>query len=129
MYEYENSLCMRADMLDGFVVEDLREWLCEFNTEVGLAIALAQADMKVGWLMHELNDPDSNYISNVEIRFDEWQELYIELHTKILDIMKKENKSGIAKHNLSETRGHYVILPFMERNGYRDGSGWWVRKE
>ena len=22
----------------------------------------------------------------------------------------------------------YIIKPFMERNGYRDGAGWWVKK-
>ena len=127
-YELDNSLDMSADMTDGFVAEDLREWLSEFNTESGLAIALAQANMKVGWLLHELSDPDKRYVSRVIIVFDDWRELYEELHSRIIAILKEENESGKAKHNLEETRGHYVIMPFMERNGYRDGSGWWVRK-
>jgi len=128
MYEIENSLNMRADMMDGFVADDLRYWLSEFDTEAGLAIALAQADMKVGWLMHELNDSDKRDVSGVRIAFDDWRELYKELHARIITIMKDENESGISKHNLDETRGHYIIMPFMERNGYRDGSGWWIRK-
>lgn len=29
--------------------------------------------------------------------------------------------------NLSDKGLHYVVLPFMERNGYRDGAGWWIK--
>ena len=128
MKETNNSLDMTADMSDGIVAADLREWLIANNTEHNIAVALAQSNMKKGWLMHDLCDPDTTDLPRVRLAYNEWRELYEELHARIFSIMEKENDLGVASHNLSETRGHYVIMPFMERNGYRDGSGWWVRK-
>lgn len=36
-----------------------------------------------------------------------------------------ENESG-SHHVLSGIGTHYIVLPFMERNGFLDGSGWWI---
>jgi len=124
----ENSLNMTADISDGIVADDLRLWLCENDTELDIATALAQANMKVGWLMHDLNDPDTEDLSRAEDAYEEWRALYIEIKDKVVAILKDENDSGKAHHNLAENRFHYLVMSFMERNGYRDGSGWWVRE-
>ena len=60
--------------------------------------------------------------------FKEWWSFQQELYTKIIVILKEENAAGKTKHKISNKGLHYVILPFMERNGYRDGAGWWVKK-
>lgn len=32
------------------------------------------------------------------------------------------------KDMLPDVEGwHFKILPFMQENGYRDGSGWWIK--
>ena len=123
-----NSLDMTADGSDGIVVADLRQWFSENDTELDLATALAQANMKAGWLMHDLNDPDIQVTQEMEIAFKEWWAFYLELVDKVKAILKGENDSGKSSHNVLEKRLHYLITPFMERNGYRDGSDWWIKE-
>ena len=50
-----------------------------------------------------------------------------ELYSKVLSILEKENELGIANHDLSKAGLHFRIEPFMVRNGYRDGAGWWIK--
>ena len=117
---------MTADMSDGIKANDLRQWLSENDTEFDLATALAQANMKVGRLMHDLSDPDTEELRKVEEAYEEWWALYIEIKDKIIAILIEENSSGNAHHDLAEKRLHHLVMSFMERTGYRDGSGWWV---
>lgn len=43
------------------------------------------------------------------------------IRNKIFEILKTE---GVEVTN----RGYIeILMPFMERNGYKDGRGWWVK--
>ena len=52
---------------------------------------------------------------------DEWCGLMDEYEEQILAILRSE---GIDIPN----RGRITVLaPFMERYGYKDGNGWWIK--
>ena len=44
-----------------------------------------------------------------------------EYEAKIFDVLRRE---GVA---IPKTGRIYVLKPFMKRNGYIDGNGWWIK--
>ena len=79
--------------------------------------------------MHDLDDPDYDPIHDkVKQSFAMWEELQDLLYEKIVNILRAENEAG-SHHVLSGIGTHYIVLPFMEREGFRDGSGWWIKDE
>jgi hypothetical protein len=44
-----------------------------------------------------------------------------------LKILTDENRLKKTNHQL-EGGTHYIAKPFMERNGYYDGGGWWIKE-
>ena len=109
--------------LDGCVPNDVRTWLREqHETDAAIAEAMSKVGMKAGWLMHELDDPDNDEkaLQKYHEEFDMWYELEKELVKEIV------RRLGIEK---VEKGWHYIIEPFMNKNGYRDGAGWWIKEE
>lgn len=113
------------DPLESFCPDDVRNWLKTDYSEQHLADAYATTNNKVGWLMHE-DDESNNWA--VHEMFERWYELEKELINKIIIILQEENEKENADYVL-EGGTHFIAKPFMERNGYRDGNGWWVEKE
>lgn len=108
---------------------NLKSQISGSMSDSDLAAAYADASNKLGGLMHDLDDPDYDYIhEKVEQCFAMWQDLEEELYERIVSILRRENEAGSC-HVLSGIGTHYVVLPFMEKNGYRDGSGWWIAEE
>lgn len=102
--------------------QDVRKWLCLDQTEKNLATAFANVSNKVGWLLHEA---DSSW--EYRDKLHNWMELEIELYYFIFDILSKENENGFSNHKLSGG-AQYIAEPFMNRNGYIDGGGWWIKE-
>lgn len=102
--------------------QDVRKWLCLDQTEKNLATAFANVSNKAGWLLHEA---DSSW--EYRDKLHNWMELEIELYNFIFDILSKENENGFSNHKLSGG-AHYIAEPFMNRNGYIDGGGWWIKE-
>ena len=74
------------------------------------------------WLEDELYDDD---VTQEEIKSCEEQKmLYEQLQEKILSVLKKEN----PKTDFDGAGLQKLFTPFMLRNGFYDGSGWWIRK-
>lgn len=103
-----------------------KEWIainhyCE--TESDLANTYAGASNMFFWLEDELYDDD---VTQGEIKScEEWKMLYEQMQEKILSVLKKEN----PKTNFDGIGLQKLITPFMLRNGFFDGSGWWIRKK
>lgn len=114
---------LTSEPLESFLPDDVKVWLEKNYSEQHLADVFAGVSNKVGWLMHE---SDEDWAA--QEMFERWDELYEELHSKIFEILKEENISQNTNHNL-EGGTHYIVKPFMEKYGYRDGSGWWIEKE
>ncbi len=82
-----------------------------------LAEAIALTWSKAGHLMH-LAEEDEVFAGE----FEEWFDLEKNLCQRAIEILASEG------HDVDRAHGLFgVIAPFMERNGYRDACGWWVR--
>lgn len=97
------------------------QWLqihnnCENDSD--LADALAGAWNESGWLMH-LVDEDSCNIE-LEQKFNGWWDLQVFLINKI----KSLEPQGISSEKLPFIE---ILTPFMNRHGYTNGGGWWIR--
>lgn len=114
---------LASEPLESFLPDDVKVWLEKNYSEQHLADAFAGVSNKTTWLMHDA-DEDLTVLEKLE----KWHELYEELYSKIFEILKEENISKNT-HHILEGGTHYIVKPFMEKYGYRDGSGWWVEKE
>lgn len=122
----KDAVIFASEPLEGRKASDIRQWLNKNATESALATALAQVGNKTGWLCHDLDELEEPELSKAETTFNEWWNLENELYNKIIEILECENTQGKASLKISNKGLHYVVLPFMERNGYRDRAGWWV---
>ena len=122
----ENTLILTTEPFVGFMPSDLRVWLTDHNSDADLACALAEVNDHVGLLGHELDEAEDRWLLYA---FEAWWEVELELYDLIFDSMKRSNQRGETKYNLTQEGLCYRVKPFMERNGYQDGSGWWVKLE
>ena len=93
------------------------------QTEKDLADAFAIASNKFFLLADNEYDYEEGSKEYVEARAitDEWCALMNEYEEKILEILRSE---GVI---IPETGRIRVLKPFMARNGYIDGTGWWIK--
>lgn len=97
----------------------------EIETETELAALFAMASNKTVWVEDEIYDFEEGteeWKRAVEIT-DFWFDLEKKLRERIFDILRTEGAE------IPTTRQIVVLEPFMKRNGYRNGRGWWVRAE
>lgn len=114
---------MASEPHKNWTPEDLKEWLKENQTEFGLAMGICISGNKWVWYAHDCDDEDGAQFIPI---CDAWWDVYEELILKGIEILKKENVSGVANHDLSVDGYYNKIKPFMERNGFIDGKGWWI---
>lgn len=113
----EGTVIMGSEPLAGISAEEWRNMLGNDYTEPALATSLAGAWNEAGWLIDEADDDDST--SEIKARYETWWALRVELVENVAAILQCECQTPYIK----------LVKPFMERNGYRDGGGWWVKKE
>lgn len=108
----------------GYMPEDIRNWMIKHNQESDIACAMMIVHNKTGMLIHlcdESYDPWINYA------YEEWNEIETELIEHIRNILYAENKIRDTNYTLDGIGTYYLVKPFMERNGYRDDAGWWIK--
>ncbi len=113
----EDAVIMGSEPLSGVSAEEWHDMLGADYTESALATSLAGAWNEAGWLMDEADEDDCT--PETKARYESWWALQVELVRKVAAIMQCECKTPYVK----------LVTPFMERNGYRNGHGWWVKKE
>ena len=107
----------------------VKERMEEGSTQAQLAEAYADVTAKCSAFHHELDDPDYVRVyDKVSESSAMWEELEEDLYDRIVGILKAENESHNAGYVLSGIGRHYIVKPFMERNGFRDGNGWWIKE-
>ncbi len=113
---------MGSEPIPGLSPEDIRRWYASHQDEKGLASALAAVSNKF-WRVedneYDYEEGTPEYEESVRIT-NEWGVLMDELQDKIFDILKTEHV------HIPRTGRIEVLKPFMERNGYYNGNGWWV---
>ena len=120
----ENYLVLDREPFVGFFPNDLRNWLAEHTQELEIALSMMFVHEKTGVLGAECDETTDYW---VHFAFEEWYELETELVERIKEILALDNKTKGTNYPLDGIGTHYIIKPFMERNGYRDGSGWWIK--
>ncbi len=119
-----NYLVIDREPFVGYMPNDIRNWLRDHDQESDIACVMAIVHNKVGILGHLC---DEAYDPWVEYAYEEWYEIESELLEQIIIILSVENKTKGTDHTLTGAGLHYMIKPFMERHGYRDGAGWWIK--
>lgn len=102
---------------------DVRNYFIGKQTEKDLADAFAMASNKFFWVednIYDYEEGSTEYISACAIT-DEWCTLMDEYEEKIFEILRSE---GIT---IPKTGRIHVLKPFMKRNSYIDGNGWWIK--
>lgn len=123
---HESSSVTAHEISNTLSPEDVLELYEKDKSEAMLAKCLAVASNQTGWIGHDLDDEDcTEYTREL---FESWWTLYKRLVSDIRDILIKENNNGM-NHVIENIGTHYMIKPVLERNGFRDGCGWWVSKD
>lgn len=121
----QDLLILTWEPFVGFMSDDVRRWLEEEPSEERLALALSTVEKKAAFVRDEVYEADDVW---EEYAACEWEDLVEELVYRIEAMLIAENQSG-ANHDLSAREWRQRIVPFMQRNGYEDCSGWWIRRK
>ena len=103
---------------------DVRNYFAKRKTEKDLADAFAIASNKFWWVEDNIYDYEEGTPEHKEAKriTDEWCSLMEHYEEQIFCILRGE---GVK---IPDTGRIVVLIPFMERNGYFDGNGWWIEK-
>ena len=116
---------MASEPIPNKTPTDVRGYFAERKSERDLADAFAIASNKFWWVednVYDYEEGTPEYIAACAIT-DEWGALMDEYEERIFMILRNE---GVE---ISETGRIKVLEPFMKRNGYRDGNGWWIKNK
>ncbi len=102
---------------------DIRLWLQGHAAEHDLACAFAGVHNQTGWLMHDLDELDN---PELEKAYEEWRKLEAELCASIIRILDEESPVDTEIRKQAGKGTHHIVTPFMIKNGYIDGGGWWI---
>ena len=118
----EDIVAMDEEPIPGLTPKDVRAWYMAHHDEKGLATALAAVSNKFWWVednIYDYEEGTKEYKEACDIT-DAWGALMDELENEIIDVLKAENTT------LPDAGQREILAPFMKRNGYEDGDGWWI---
>lgn len=113
---------MATEPCPDMTAEDLRSKYADMASEKELADAYGIASNQFWWVEDDVYDYEegtSEYEKALAIS-DAWKAVMEEYENKIFEILKTE---GVTIPSSGRIK---VLIPFMERNGYMDGAGWWI---
>lgn len=118
----KGTVVMCFEPAQGLTIEKARELYKQVENETDLAQIYAAVENKAWWISHDVYDCEVGTKEYEEISkiSKAWFDLMKEIQASIFEILKSE---GVE----IPERGYIkVVEPFMRRNGYRDGNGWWI---
>ena len=116
---------MASEPIPNKTPTDVRGYFAERKSERDLADAFAITSNKFWWVednVYDYEEGTPEYIAACAIT-DEWGALMDEYEERIFMILRNEGAE------IPETGRIKVLEPFMKRNGYRDGNGWWIKNK
>ena len=120
----EDTFVMCREPSPDLTIEKANKLFDKIETEKDIANLFAVVENKAWWIEDEIYDFDEGtevYRKAVD-KTDMWFSLADKLKDMIFEILKSENVEIPEK-------GQIVVLqPFMRRNGFRDGQGWWIKE-
>ena len=121
----EGTYIMVGDPAPGLTAEYALKAAEEIETEEELAVLFAVVSNKTVFVEDEIYDYEEGTeewkraVENTHF----WLDLERKLRNRIFAILRAE---GVE---IPATRQIVVLEPFMKRNGYFDGRGWWIKLE
>lgn len=124
----QNIAVINSGVLHISELEALRRALAENSTDENLAKIFAKTSNQTGKLFHMVDDPDKSFEENEKYLEESnlWWDFYIELLEEIKARLTKSNKENGTAYATEKAPFSKTAKPFMEQNGYCDGSGWWI---
>lgn len=121
----DGAYLMTEEPIPGWTPDMIRQLYANNNSEYGLALAYAAASNKAWWVEDDIYgfEKGSPEYNNAVAVMDAWFEIAEELEADIIAILRSEDVS------IPETGIIHVLRPFMERNGFLDGCGWWIEND
>lgn len=116
---------MSSEPIPDKTPKDIKLYFADKRTEQDLADAYALVNNKYWWVEDNVYDYEKD-TPEYEIACTiakEWGALLDLYELQVFDILTSE---GIQ---IPETGRREVVAPFMKRNGYLDGNGWWIKEE
>ena len=110
----------------GFMPQDVHDWIITHRNEQDIADAYAAVYRQVNCLMHLEDEIDDPWVG---VAYDNWKAVLEEIHEIIVATLAEDNRTKGTNYPLSGIGTYYVVKPFMERNGYHDGRGWWNKNK
>ena len=123
--EIDVSVIMGSDPAPDVTIEEMRIVAEMASTEREISDAFAIASNKAWWIEdneYDYEEGTEEYEQACSIT-DEWFEVSGILKEKIFGVLRDEGVSIPDKGQIA------VLSTFMEKNGYRDGRGWWVKRK
>lgn len=124
----EHFVIMGDNYLDIKEIDVLKASFEDDNSDSNLARILAIVNNQSGKLGYIADDPANSpevtekYLKESDI----WWDFLIELTTEVKLRLEKSNLLSNTNYQLEDIGTYYLVKPFMEQNGYHDGSGWWI---
>ncbi len=115
---------MCEEPMPDLTIEKANQIFDEIETEKDIADLFAIVHNKAWWIEDEEYDFEAGTEEHKKAaeRTDMWFALSDKLRNMIFNILKSEGVDIPEK-------GQIVVLePFMKRNGFIDGSGWWIKE-
>lgn len=121
----KSAVVLFEEPLKDYKQKDIKNILADDQSDITLAACYAAVHNQTGWLAHNIDDDDNDEETNNRIitEFNEWWNLEKELVAEV------EQRLGNTCRKKQNVGYRFIVKPFMERNGYRDGAGWWVKRE
>lgn len=118
----KGTVVMCFEPAQGLTIEKARELFEQVENESDLARIYVAVENKAWWISHDVYDFDEGTEEYEEISkiSKAWFDLMKKIQASIYEILKSE---GVE---IPERGCIKVVEPFMRRNGYRDGNGWWI---
>lgn len=119
-----DTIVMGSEPIPDMTPDDIRAWYMQNHSEDGLATAFAVSSNKAWWVEDNEYDFEEGTPEHAEacaITLS-WFKVMKELEQEILAILRSEGVEIPEKGRIA------VLCPFMERHGFIDGRGWWLKK-
>lgn len=119
------TFVMCSEPSPNLTAEIVAKAISEIVAESELATLFAVVENKAWWIEDEEYDYEVGTLEykQAKEKTDLWFSLADELRSRIFDILRTEGVEIPEK-------GQIVVLePFMKRNGFMDGRGWWIKTD
>ena len=125
MNQLEDITIMAEDPAKNLTIEYAKERSHIVWEESDIAELYANVDNRAWWIADEEDDYEEGTTEYQMARetTDKWFAVKKILREKIFDILRGE---GVL---IPKTGQIEVLCPFMERNGYKNCAGWWIKTE